>query len=157
MRVEDVMTRGVKSCSPETNLAEAGSLMWQNDCGVLPVVSEAGKVIGLITDRDIAIAVSTKGRLASDIRVDEVISGKVHAATVNDDLKSALETMRRAKVRRLPVLNQEGILQGILSMNDIVLKAEDVRGIRAPEISFQDVARTYQAICEHPLQLVARA
>jgi CBS domain-containing protein len=131
--------------------------MWQNDCGVLPVVSEAGKVIGIITDRDIAIAVSTKGRLASDIRVDEVISGKVHATTLNDDLKSALETMRRAKVRRLPVLNQDGILEGILSMNDIVLRAEDIRGTRVPEISFQDVARTYQAICEHRSQLVARA
>jgi signal-transduction protein with cAMP-binding, CBS, and nucleotidyltransferase domain len=111
----------------------------------------------MITDRDIAIAVSTRGLLASQIQVNEVISGNVYDVSPNDEIKSALDTMRRAKVRRVPVVSQSGVLEGILSMNDIVLKAEDAKAARTPPISYQDVARAYQAICEHASPLVARA
>ncbi len=73
MKVQDVMTSEVKSCRPETNMAEAAVIMLDYDCGALPVVNNENKVIGMITDRDIAIAAATKGRLASEISVSEVI------------------------------------------------------------------------------------
>jgi CBS domain-containing protein len=112
-------------------------------------LNDAGQVIGMITDRDIAIAAATKGRLASEIGVKEVISGNLFSCALEEDIKSALKTMRAAKVRRLPVVNQDGLLQGILCMNDIVLRAEETKGRRVPALSYEDVVSTYKAICEH--------
>ncbi len=69
MKVKDVMTSPVLFCAPETNLAAAAMIMWESDCGALPVVSHETKVVGMITDRDICMAAATKHRLASDIAV----------------------------------------------------------------------------------------
>jgi CBS domain-containing protein len=149
MKVQDVMTSNVNSCRPENNLAEVATMMWDGDCGVVPVVDDAGKVIGMITDRDIAIAAATKGRPAPEIPVGEVITGRVHTCTSNEDLQSALKTLRQERVRRLPVVNDEGMLQGILCMNDVVLRAEEARGNYVPAISYEDVMSTLKAICEH--------
>jgi CBS domain-containing protein len=149
MRVQDVMTRNVKSCQPEATVDQAAMMMWDYDCGVLPVVDYDGRVTGMITDRDIAIAAATRGRLTTQIRVGEVMSGNVYACAEDEDIKSALNTMRRERVRRLPVINYEGKLAGILSLNDIVLRAEESRVGRAPEISQEDVMGTFKAICEH--------
>jgi CBS domain-containing protein len=158
MKVQEVMTSNVKSCRPETNLAAAASMMWDYDCGVLPVVNEAGQVTGMITDRDIAIAVATRGLPAQHIAVSEVISGAVYSSSLNEDVKSALKTMGQQKVRRLPVINDDGKLQGILSLNDIVLRAEEAKGKQTQDLSYEDVVSAYKAICEHhPQQAAARA
>jgi CBS domain-containing protein len=149
MKVQDVMTSYVKSCRYGTNLAEAAAMMWEHDCGTLPVLNDAGQVIGMITDRDIAVAVATKGRLASEIKVNEVISGNLYSCTLDEDIQSALKTMRHEKVRRLPVVNEDGLLQGILCMNDIALRAEEARGKYVPELSYEDAMSTLKAICEH--------
>src|SRR5215468_3861435 len=149
MNTEEIMTRNVKCCRPETNLAQAATLMWDNDCGALPVVDDENKVMGMITDRDIAIATATKGRLARDISVGEVMSGNVYACASSDDVNSALKTMRREKVRRLPVVGQDGKVAGILSINDIVLQAEQTKGRQEPEISYDDVMSAFKAVCEH--------
>lgn len=155
MKVQDVMTSNVKSCRPEVNLAAAAGVMWDNNCGTLPVVNEAGKVIGMITDRDIAIAVATQGRLASEIAVGEVVSGKVASCTLDEDIKSALKTMGQERVRRIPVINREGLLQGILSLDDAAIHAEEGKRGQIPALSYDDVVKTYKAICERPL--VAKA
>ncbi len=149
MEVQDVMTKNVKSCWPESSLAQAAALMWDYDFGVLPVIDDRDRVMGLITDRDIAIAAATKGRPTSEITVSEVMSGKVYACAPDEDVKSALKTMRREKVRRLPVIGYDGTLAGILSINDVVLRAEEARVGQAPEISYEDVASTLKAISEH--------
>jgi CBS domain-containing protein len=158
MKVQDVMTSIVKCCGPEVDLSTATLIMWEADCGALPVVDHAGRVVGMITDRDIAIAVASKGRPASDIAVAEVISWRVYGVSCDEDIKSALNTMRQEKVRRLPVVNDDGILQGILSLNDIVLRAEGVSGKRVPDITYEDVVSACKAICEHrPLQVAVSA
>lgn len=149
MRVQDVMTRNVKACQPEATVDQAAMMMWDYDCGVLPVVDYDGRVMGMITDRDIAIAASTRGRLTTQIKVGEVMSGNVHACAEDEDIKSALNTMRRERVRRLPVINREGKLAGILSINDVVLRAEESRVGRVPDISQEDVVSTFKALCEH--------
>ena len=149
MKAEDVMTRNVKSCRPETNLSQAVALMWDYDFGVMPVVDDEDRVMGMITDRDIAIAAATKGRLATEITVGEVMSGNVYACALNEDVSSALKTMRREKVRRLPVVGRDGKLAGIVSINDIVLRAEEGRMKQAPEIPYEDVMSTFKAVCEH--------
>jgi CBS domain-containing protein len=149
MKVQDVMTSEVKSCRPETNLAAAAVMMLDYDCGALPVVNNENKVIGIITDRDIAIAAATKGRLASEILVGEVISRKVFSATLDEDIHMALKTMRHGKIRRLPVVNRDGMLQGILSFNDIALRAEEEEGRRHPDLTYEGAMGTFKAICEH--------
>ena len=80
MRVRELMTSEVKTCRAETNLAEAVRDMWEGDCGALPVVNDEGRVIGMITDRDICIALATRGRSADRIAVREVAQG--HAIPV---------------------------------------------------------------------------
>ena len=149
MNVEEIMSRNVKCCRPEASLSEAAALMWEYDCGALPVVDGENRVMGMITDRDIAIAAATKGRLATDISVGEVMSGNVYACALSEDINSALKTMRREKVRRLPVVGKDGKVAGILSISDIVLQAEQAKGRQSPEISYEDVMSTFKAVCEH--------
>lgn len=151
MKVKDVMTAGAKACMPETSLAEAASLMWENDCGALPVLDVEGKVIGMITDRDICFGATTKNRVPSEIAVGEVFTGKVFACGPDDDVRDALKTMRRERVRRLPVVGEERTLEGVVSMNDVVLRAEQLSNGNAPELSYGDVVDTYKAICAHTL------
>jgi CBS domain-containing protein len=124
-------------------------MMWENDCGVLPVVNSGNRVIGIITDRDIAIAAGTQGHSASEISTGGVITGKVYSAALDEDIHIALKTMRHEKVRRLPVTNREGMLQGILSLNDMLLRAEEEKGKHHPELSYEDAMSTLKAICEH--------
>jgi CBS domain-containing protein len=149
MKVQDLMTSEVKSCRPETNLAEAAAMMLEYDCGALPVVNHEHRVIGMITDRDIAIAAATKARLASEIPVSEVISRKVYSAMPDEDIHTALKIMRHEKVRRLPIVNRDGMLQGILSLNDIALRAEEEEGRRHPDLTYEGAMSAFKAICEH--------
>lgn len=151
MKVKEVMTAGAKACMPETSLAEAASLMWENDCGALPVLDIDHKVVGMITDRDICFGATTRNRVPSEVAVAEVITGKVFACGPEDDIHEALKTMRRERVRRLPVVGEDGALQGVLSMNDVVLKAEDGEGDKTGGLSYADVVKTYKGICEHTL------
>jgi len=149
MKVQEVMTQDVKSCRPETNLAEAATILWDNDCGLLPVVDEAGKVVGVISDRDICMAVATKGRLASEITVQEVFNTRpVYSCTLDDQLPGALRIMQQHQVRRLPIVDRAGTLQGILSINDVILAANKGRG-KQQGVSSEEAISTLQAICEH--------
>lgn len=148
MNVKDVMTSPVQYCSVDTNLAAAAGMMWDSDCGVLPVVDRSGKVIGMITDRDICIAVATKSRLASEISVWETITGKVVSVAPEDEVHDALKAMAANRVRRLPVVDQDGILCGVVTLNDLVLQAGAGRG-KAPDISHADIVDTLLAISRH--------
>ena len=151
MKVKDVMTVDARACMPETSLAEAALLMWESDCGALPVISVEDKVVGMITDRDICFGATTKNRPPAEVSVAEVITGRLFACAPEDDIREALKTMRRERVRRLPVITDEGTLRGILSLNDVVLRAEEKTKGKTPELSYGDVIQTYRAICAHNL------
>ena len=146
MKVQDVMTDEVQTCGPETNLAAAAMQMWRGDFGAMPVVA-GGKVVGMITDRDICMAAATKHRDPANIRVKEVMSGKVYGCSCDTDIHEALKIMQQKQVRRLPIISAEdGRLQGILSMNDVAMKAQ---GGRKAELSAEDVENTMRGICAH--------
>jgi CBS domain-containing protein len=149
MKVKDICTRTARSCTPETALADAGWAMWEADCGALPILDETGKVVGVITDRDISIAAATKFRPAAQIAVREVISTKVHTCRLGDDVREAMKTMRQEKVRRLPVVDQEGKLQGILSLNDIALAAVPERSAKPGDVTTEDLSLVMKALCAH--------
>ena len=123
MTVKDVLTEPVTSCQPETNLAAASALMWEKDCGVLPVLNETGELAGILTDRDICIALGTRNKLPSEITAREVMGTSPLICKSTDDIRAALEIMREAKVRRLPVVTENGVVEGIVSLSDIVQSA----------------------------------
>jgi len=125
MKVKDLMTTDVKRCSPETNLAEAARIMFEGDCGAVPVIDERDHVVGVITDRDICIAAATRPHTEGEIPVKEVISKALYTCTPNDDVRAALETMKIRKVRRLPVVEPGGRLVGIVSIHDIATQSRN--------------------------------
>jgi len=121
--------------------------MWRGDCGTLPVVADGGKVVGMITDRDICMAAATKHRDPATIRVREVTSRKVYGCSPDTDIHEALKIMHEKQVRRLPILDAlTKKLTGILSMNDVALKAQT--GAKA-DLSADDVENTLRGICTH--------
>ena len=156
MRVKDVMTSDAKAIWITESLAEAAKEMWENDCGALPIVKDGQKVVGMITDRDICMASAMRDRNPSAISVAEVMNTTVYAAEPEQDIEQALKTMREHKIRRLPVINPAGELEGIVSMNDIVLRAKARNG-KKPAIDYAAVVKTYQAICEHPVPMAKPA
>ncbi len=149
MKVQDIMTREVQCCGPDTNLAAAAKMMWDSDCGVLPVLNVEGRVLGIITDRDICMSVATKNKPASAITVWETITPKAYTCRPSDDVRAALDIMKRERVRRLPVIDEDGVLQGMIALNDIVLHAGETKGRETPELSCEDVLRTLKAISAH--------
>ena len=143
MQVKDVMTKDPLTCSPETNLAAAAALMLDGDCGILPVVQE-GKLVGVVTDRDMYIALATRGKRAHEMTVREVAQSPVYTCEPEDDVRTVLEIMKESRVRRVPVAGFAGAVLGIVSLNDIVLAAGPRRGVRDA-----DVVAVLQGICSH--------
>lgn len=152
MNVQAVMTRNVKFAGSNATLADAARVMAENNVGIVPIVDPDKKVLGMITDRDICLAMATATRLPSQISVEKVMSRRVFACSSNEDLDSALRTMQNKKVRRLPVLDDDGKLQGILSMDDVVVHAEVKTGAKTPELGYGRTVETLKAIYSRAVQ-----
>ncbi len=144
MKVNEVMVRDVKFCHPGNDLCQAAEIMSRNGCGALPVLDESGRLLTMITDRDICIALGKLNHRASDVCVSEVTSARYFACQADEDILSALQTMAAQEVRRLPVLDKEGHVVGILSIDDIVRYAKP-----NSDVSFEEVVMTLKAIYEH--------
>ncbi len=147
MKVKDIMTQGVLTCHPDDDLGVAAKLMWDGDCGVVPVM-ESGRLRGLITDRDICMGVATRGCTAKEIVVNQVMSTEPVSCLPDSDLKDALDLMRTHRVRRLPVIGRDGELEGVLSINDIILEAKAARS-KTGGPSYKDVITALQEIGQH--------
>lgn len=147
MKVFEVMTVDVGVCGLEDNLTRAAQIMWEKDCGIVPVVDAERRVVGVITDRDIAIAAATRNRRTSSIKAREMNFAAVKTCAMEDDLKDVLRRMRKYKIRRLCVTNQAGELLGVVSLSDILLKAGDKKGIR--KLIFSTLA-----VIAHPAPIV---
>jgi CBS domain-containing protein len=124
MKAKDRMVNPVSVCRPDENLAEVAATMWETRCGALPVVDAEDRVISMITDRDICIALGTRNVRASEVHVHEVAAPRVFTCLDTDDISLALQTMVSQNVRRLPVVNDEGKLVGVLSIDDFLLHTE---------------------------------
>ena len=143
MKVAEVMTRSVKSCSPNDTLHAAAKIMWENDCGCVPVIDRASKLVGMLTDRDICMAAYTQGATLHVLRVESAMTPNVISCSPEDELEEAEKVMRQNKVRRLPVVEESGKLVGILSLSDIGRAAT-----REQSITDVEVAQTLAAICQ---------
>lgn len=124
MKTKDRMAKPVVVCHPENNLAEIAAIMWEERCGALPVVDAEERVISMITDRDVAIALGTRNLRASDVLVKDVAPPRVFTCFDHDDLSEALNTMVSQNVRRLPVVDDHSKVVGMISIDDFLLHAE---------------------------------
>src|SRR5215204_5401403 len=118
MKVSDLMTRDVSTCRPSSSLREAAQRMKDHDCGSIPVVDEddSSSVVGMITDRDICMAALRTGKRLEDVEVSEAMTDRVLTCSPEAALSDAERIMSDARVRRLPVIDEQGQLQGLLSI-----------------------------------------
>jgi CBS domain-containing protein len=151
MRVEQIMTRNVRTCGPGDSLSTAARIMWEADCGCVPVVDKdeggAARVIGVITDRDICMAGYTQGRLLSAIRVDSAMARQVYSCRPTDSIAEALNILRTQQVRRLPVVDNGDHLVGMLSVADAAREAVRARGRKGRDVTDTRIGEVLEAIC----------
>ena len=143
MKVKELMTHEPKTCTPDTTVAEAAHLMWEADCGILPVLDD-DELVGVVTDRDMYIALATQNTRAAQLRVGAVATTQVVTCVPEDDVETALAAMRHARVRRLPVVGFGNTVVGVLSINDILAAAGANKPVRS-----DDVVETLRAISRH--------
>jgi CBS domain-containing protein len=153
MKVENVMTQPVESVLPGTNLGEVIHVMWGKDCGIVPVVDEADRLIDVITDRDICIALGTRGLRADQLVVGELIRGNCYVTHPWEDLELALQQMGERQVRRLPVTDKDGKLVGMLSLGDIVRVANAAIAAEPGGVSYEQLVETMKKISDRPFRL----
>lgn len=130
LRCRDIMTKNPTFANREMTLQEVALLMKDGDFGVLPVVEkETNRLVGILTDRDIVVRAVAHGKNISDTTVGDVMTDRLFTAKPDDFAFEAIRTMGERQVRRIPIVNDAGILQGIIAMADIALEMEDEREI----------------------------
>jgi CBS domain-containing protein len=156
MQVQDLMTSNVFCVRNDQSLNDAAQLMWEHNCGSVPVVDGENRVVGMITDRDIAMAAYIKGSNLGAIPVSTAQSKSLTACELNDDVATVEHMMQSAQLHRIPVLGQNFQPLGIVSLNDLALAYKS--GNRS--IKAKDLCDTLAAICsptgkQNPVQAVA--
>lgn len=126
-KIAEVMTDRPRAVTPETSIREAARLMEEEDVGSLPVVDEDVRLVGIVTDRDIAIRAVGHGLEPEGTSVMDIASQEVYALTPDDDLDDALEMMARAQVRRLPIIVRENELVGMVAQADVARTSKEKR------------------------------
>ncbi|HKQ62795.1 MAG TPA: CBS domain-containing protein [Candidatus Polarisedimenticolaceae bacterium] len=132
------------TCTVHDNLNTAAGLMWEHDCGVVPVVDDR-QLAGIITDRDICMAAFIQGKTLSEIPVVDIMSTEVCACHADETVEAAQRRMSEYQVRRMPVLDEDNRLIGVLSLNDIAREAAHAaegEGVK------RSLVQTLGAICQ---------
>ena len=146
MNVADVMTSPARCVRAQDSLEQASRLMWDHDIGSVPVVDAQGRAIAMVTDRDICMAVYTRGKRVAELSVQDAMSRAVYTCHREDKLGAAERTMRVHQVRRLPVVDDAGQLVGVLSLNDIARARANSPLAHAMESVLTDVIITLAAV-----------
>ena len=121
--VEQLLTRDpLACCSPSDNLNRAANLMWDHDCGALPVL-EDGRVVAMLSDRDICMVAYLQNRPLTELTVSTAMSKSVHSCSPMDGIEDVCQLMHVHQVRRVPVTDGEGYLVGVVSLSDVVREA----------------------------------
>lgn len=146
MKIADLMTSRVQTCTDRDSLNAAAHLMWEHDCGIVPVLDEAGKLVGVVTDRDICMAAFFHGARLAELPVREVMARDLHTLRPEASIHDALELMRRMQVRRVPVVDDQGALVGILSLADLAVACRDRQTASGRELRDDDVSEVLSAV-----------
>jgi CBS domain-containing protein len=149
MKVEELMTKTVSFCSQTDTLERAARLMWDGDCGCLPVCAANGaqRVVGMITDRDICMAALFQARPLRDLLVSDAMAKQVVTCRADDALAGVEKRMREARVRRLPVVDAQDGLVGIIALADIAREAARERTLGTRDVTDSEVRETLSSIC----------
>jgi CBS domain-containing protein len=150
MQVQDLMSKPAVTCRAHDHLEAAARLMWENDCGALPVVGEDGRVVGMITDRDVCMGAYTQGLALREIPVSVAMMPRAFTCRPEDSVQFAEALMADRKVRRLPVVDEEGRPLGLLSLDDLPQMA-----LPGADGAVREVATTLGALAE-PRTPIAR-
>ena len=146
--VHDAMRTRVYVCTPEDTLARAAQLMWEKDLGCLPVCGPGRKALAMLTDRDISMAAFMQWKHLAEVSVETAMSRHLCACSPDDELGQAEELMRANQVRRLPVVDADGVLVGLLSLGDVARYVRQHSSNSSGTIAQQRLADTLAAICE---------
>jgi len=125
MKAREIMTANPRTVTPDTNLPEVARLMQSEDVGIVPVVDAGGsrQLVGVVTDRDIALRVVGEGRDPNAVRVSDVMSTNVRTCREDDSVDQVMDVMGQEQVRRIPIVDERGSLVGIVAQADVVLQA----------------------------------
>jgi CBS domain-containing protein len=144
MKIEQLMTREVKTCRPNDSLESAARVMWDFDIGAVPIVDGDGQIIGMLTDRDALMAGFTQGRPLRDLQCHAAMSKHVMTCRPEDSDADVARVMAKNKIRRVPVVDDANRPIGMVSLNDLAIAMTRRKGVQP-----NDVAQTLAAICEH--------
>lgn len=147
-RINLLMSQPAIVCHMDDCLHAAAKLMWDHDCGALPVINSEGRVVAMLTDRDICMASYTQGCPLHAIKVSSVMSRTLYACGPDDTVEVAEKLMRDHKVRRLPVVSKSGQPLGLVSLNDLARASASGKHRKDDELSPVEVASTLAAISE---------
>ena len=150
MEVQDIMTREVHSCREDDFLDRPVRIMWENSCGVVPVVDAKSRPLGILSDRDVAFAALHHDKRLREIPVREVMERNVVTCRPHNTVSDAEEIMRENHIRRLPVVDPFGVLLGILSLDDIAQHSVSSTLGRKPDLPPEDVGTTLEGILRKP-------
>lgn len=145
MHVQDLMSSPAVTCHVNDTLQVAAQLMWDHDCGALPVVTDTGTCVGMITDRDVCMAAYTQGRSLDAMLVHGAMSKHVISARPGQRVGELEQLMAQHQIRRIPVIDAEGRPIGIVSLNDLAI--ESAQPDTRMKQGLAKVAHTLAAIC----------
>ncbi len=148
MNVSDRMSSDVCTLGAHESLERATQIMWEHDCGCVPIVDHEQHLVGVITDRDICMGAYTQGGCLRDIPVHRCMSRAAHVCAPEDSLESAASRMGSQQVRRLPVVDGEGHVVGILALGDLARTIGTTRGGSQKQAFGGEVARALSSISE---------
>jgi len=147
MKIDQLMSRTVRACAPTDNLATAAHLMWEGDLGLVPVVDAEGRPVGVLTDRDICMSALLNGARLEEVPVARSMSRNLTTVREDGSVRDALDLMREQRVRRLPVVDADGRMTGVLSLADLARSWSRQDDLDEEVLLASDLARTLADIC----------
>ena len=134
MKARDIMTKNPRTVTPETAMPDAARMMKEEDVGILPVIDPGSRrLVGVVTDRDIAMRCVAEGHDSSKCSVREAMSANVSTCREDDDVDAVMRTMGSEQVRRIPIVDERGDLVGIVAQADIMTGADDRKAEKTVE------------------------
>ena len=148
MKARDIMTSNPRSCHPKDKLCSAIDIMKESNVGVVPIIDGAGgsHLVGIITDRDVALGMGAAEKACSQLTVESCMSKQVFFAHPDDDISKVEQIMKEHQVRRVPVADQKGTLQGIISTADIAREAHKEKQEGRSELPDADIANVVEIV-----------
>ena len=142
MKVSELMCKHVATVQPQQTLDRAARLMQAQACGCVVVVDEGSTLLGIVTDRDVCMAALRADRSLALVQAQYAMSANVYTCAPEDTIEEAERRMGQHQVRRLPVVDADGKVRGILSLDDIAREAAREEGLIMPRVASREVGRT---------------